>query len=1188
MGKLKIALHRKFPTFFIKELKDYKVRENFPLSLVEKIVKEISSEELVKIFKEYRVQINLEWGYSFQNLLYDRNIVDYAISCSIQNVSYIPEEMISDENISFIEEKVKKYGYAILPICLTHKKFLQSQIIMEAYLDNLQENKSLSTFISLLKIIYEEENSILYRVIDVGRKEGLFKTIEKEYMYILENSLLLKEYLKANINILESIPSEKLNEAIEIVCEEIRKGNICFKKEHEKNCPSDETYKRLSIPQVLEALIETGNLLEDNLTGFKFNLEEMPDKCVKIIFEQFKNIFSFKYCSYFILNFSSKKLLDLAIESKAYKLCLNFDNSAFDESILNVLDLKFEQDKGDSYFIDFYAKLAIYYKNYNSFKNIIEILKERGYFLFNFHKEVYKNEWCLKVFIENNLYEYIDNFKETTFNEENINLLYRKIPFENFVQLNFIKSNFENILNVININTIDEFDEMFSNLSKFYSPVNSFIVMRKYKESGLSSPKSDLLYQYFLDKFITEYGNMYNDRNMAELLANRILNGERSPFSLCFIKKAYEKKEMICATCFNDILSIESYNYIACLPREVINKVNKKHINEIIKLLKSHNVSEKNIFKLAFNIYLSIGLSRARDLLSLNIEKSYGPISEEKLLKIFEAISPIDILFKKVGNGYEPVLNEEWIKLIFGENYKIKNTPIRNFLNDLSDKKEEIELLKDKINKDLTLSEDERKSRLQRLDNLFEKYKKELYYFFGKMSRVHREWDIIEEEFLKACNKSKLKIKLNISKINEILDLVETKRRTQKLEPRDMPLIQSDVFKYVGYDTQFTTNPEQAPQRAITLSRRMEGLYTKKFPDITLKKEGFTLHVYNPQDRRILSAGYRSGCCFRPNGNADDGGKDISSLVNYCCSTEYGGGIEITDENGNTVMFSPLLRNGNVLMIHSLETKNIQNSKLVHELLKEFAEKTIEESYKVGDKIDFVTITSLHNAIDTSYTLGQLPDDKKFRIFYDGEKFNGVYNNLDFSHLVLAHRDGVQAEDIEYGRVEHSYQYPINRSIIYISLNEEELKNIKNLDELNNQIISISNERINALKEGNGEKSYELLRIIKSLKAEYLSSYKALLSHHKNNDIYSDYKQALVYVNSINNNLGISIDEDIKEINCDLDWYIVITTSGKIIANCLPSGAKELYRNLVNFKSIRNLNELQNKDYLEENLHIKL
>ena len=148
MGKLKIALYRKFPTFFIKELKNYNGRDDFPLSLVDKIVKEISSEELVKIFKEYRVQINLEWGYSFQNLLYDRNIVDYAISCSILNVSYIPEEMISDENISFIEEEVKKYGYSILPLHFTHKKFLQSQIIMEAYLDKCQKEENIYTFVS--------------------------------------------------------------------------------------------------------------------------------------------------------------------------------------------------------------------------------------------------------------------------------------------------------------------------------------------------------------------------------------------------------------------------------------------------------------------------------------------------------------------------------------------------------------------------------------------------------------------------------------------------------------------------------------------------------------------------------------------------------------------------------------------------------------------------------------------------------------------------------------------------------------------------------------------------------------------------------------------------------------------------------------------------------------------------------
>ena len=138
---------------------------------------------------------------------------------------------------------------------------------------------------------------------------------------------------------------------------------------------------------------------------------------------------------------------------------------------------------------------------------------------------------------------------------------------------------------------------------------------------------------------------------------------------------------------------------------------------------------------------------------------------------------------------------------------------------------------------------------------------------------------IFPENF--SSNKSKLSIKLNVAYCNSAIKKIESNRKKPALEFRDEPLLNSDVFDYVGYDNQFVSEPAKAPARAIELSRRMEKVEKKKFPNIELEKDGYTLFVYGPQDRNILSAGFRSGCCFRPRGNADNSGKD-NSLLNYC------------------------------------------------------------------------------------------------------------------------------------------------------------------------------------------------------------------------------------------------------------------------------------------------------------------
>lgn len=409
-----------------------------------------------------------------------------------------------------------------------------------------------------------------------------------------------------------------------------------------------------------------------------------------------------------------------------------------------------------------------------------------------------------------------------------------------------------------------------------------------------------------------------------------------------------------------------------------------------------------------------------------------------------------------------------------------------------------------------------------------------------------------------------------MSYLNSISVDVKEKRTKPKLEPRDILLDQSDVFEYVGYDTQYTTNPDKAPARAIELSRRMDNVKTKKFPNIKIEKDGYQLFVYEPHDRRILSAGYRSGCCFRPNGNADNSGKD-NSLLNYCATTEYGGGVEIKDAQGETIMFSPLLRNGNVLMIHSIETKhsgNQQAMQTVHELLGEFGKRTIEESKRHGDSIDFVTITDLHH-LQKQYTKGVLPQESKFTV-YDGEQaFTSMYTNLDSNQMILEHTPGKTISDITYGSVAASYEYPIIDYYFINQFSNEEREIIEVMKELEERIIDLSNQRFIAKKNNQYELSNVLLLEIKQTKGEFLKYYKKALELRKGIDIFNKYKESNKMVAGINEQLGVEFQIDISELYNGVDWYIIITPDNKIIPAALPSGEQRLREELEKLETLR-------------------
>ena len=287
--------------------------------------------------------------------------------------------------------------------------------------------------------------------------------------------------------------------------------------------------------------------------------------------------------------------------------------------------------------------------------------------------------------------------------------------------------------------------------------------------------------------------------------------------------------------------------------------------------------------------------------------------------------------------------------------------------------------------------------------------------FEKNITAIIQNWDSIKQniQYRKANNliNDGLEVRTNVEQIlNSFFSLIRLKTNSVSAIEFEM----TAGSEQVGLDTQYTKSVGTAVQRAYSLAEKMDLVgTTKKFPDFSVKsKEGnVELKVLHPQDKSAILLGYETGCCFRPNGNADNSAKNEESLLQYCTSTPYGGILKCGEMNENGTAFSkvymgtPILVNGNCMMFHSYETKNAHDVELVNKLLLDAAENAIKLSN--GD-IKAVMMTDLHGSERVS-----LKDKYSMRCDYfqpycenEYEKYQTMYTNLDCATVLLAAQVG--------------------------------------------------------------------------------------------------------------------------------------------------------------------------------------
>lgn len=818
-----------------------------------------------------------------------------------------------------------------------------------------------------------------------------------------------------------------------------------------------------------------------------------------------------------------------------------------------------------SLFPDMYLELADHHKS--NFENIKTILENDGNY-FNLIPLEYVTDECIMISIMNGYqfsYEHFDI----------MNLFFTKMLNEN---PDFVYDLF--------VSTSDTKLQLF---------LMSIIIKSKVERTIEVNDTITFIIQEYTKTF---QQNEINETYISSLM-KQILNGE---VWVCNLDCIHSMQELLYVSHFGNLFmnTVSGNNndirlqpiILSNLSFDIYTKTNLKQYRDIKRILLDMGMDDFSASEIAITTYSVLGFSRAKELLS----GKYGDITIDQLCRLFTDINCSHVMFEPDGGKYKPIINETLINLLFGSNYKVMNTPIRNYLNGFCEMEQYILHEIEVIQNNCEFTQDEKIKKTNEVSKNFKNYCFNVRDFIANINFIFHKWNDIEEEFLKKQSVSKLKIKLNVAQVNEIVTLIKSSNKntfirglfTEKeqlrasripdFELRDYPLVISDVFDYVGIQTQYTVNPKMAPLRAVELSRMMEGVTSLKIPDVSLNYGEYRIKVFHPQDRNLISGGYRTGCCFRPKGDADNYGQN-HSLLAYCCSSEYASGIEIKDYEGKTLMFSPILRNGNVLVIYSFESIGLteKEQQISNDLLYSWASEVIRVSQKEenDNSIIAVVISDLKPLLDFSRSQGILPKDKKFKVYDPEHKYKRMYYELDkLNQYVLAFSENKTFDDIKYDKeVIKSYHYPTQvTDIKSVVVNDHQLEIIHKIRSNKEKIIELAKKRKKLLKLKKEEIAFDLLKLIYQIRKENLSFQKKLYRMNENTkrDIFSDYIYGIEIANHICDQLNVSRKAEMyhfKQIIYSNGWYIGVTRDHKIYGDCINHFESDFIHAIIDLKN---------------------
>ena len=392
-------------------------------------------------------------------------------------------------------------------------------------------------------------------------------------------------------------------------------------------------------------------------------------------------------------------------------------------------------------------------------------------------------------------------------------------------------------------------------------------------------------------------------------------------------------------------IALMTANYLVGLNTEQILKLNVKHINKLVKLLEDKSQDELSAIY-GIAIKLYFIFGYERSLEILN-----GKFGEYN--KVFlDNVAKTDVTrvsLKQEGTKYLPDIDKRFINFMF-------ETPKNNHF---------ISMLKDKTS-----------------------------YFYKRWSYLYNNYD----EILEKChNEITLKKVLSIME-TDALDINRSLITPDMFELNNIDFLENIIL---GNKTHYSNN--EILETIVDIYGQMKKRVESSIPYVEgIANNGYHYQMLKLDDQQIFTLGYKANCCIRT--------KDIAhNHLLHAALCRNGRVLVIYDRLGDIAAFSPLKRNGNVLIANSIECVSDKYQD-ISSCFQEAIEDIIYITRNSEEPLDLALIGSASTCKPPTIPF---PDNYPIPTIY--EKEDEIYAHTDIYHKkvdIIYKHSGFSYEDI--------------------------------------------------------------------------------------------------------------------------------------------------------------------------------
>lgn len=390
--------------------------------------------------------------------------------------------------------------------------------------------------------------------------------------------------------------------------------------------------------------------------------------------------------------------------------------------------------------------------------------------------------------------------------------------------------------------------------------------------------------------------------------------------------------------------------------------LNVKHINQILNSLKLENEDELSNIY-SYAIRLYLVFGLERSLLILN--ETYGKLND-KFYENLDKLNVENIVMIKEGSKYIPEIPLYFNNFMFANN---KNNHFSEMLN---------------------------------YDN----------------SKLNEYWSYLFNNFSEI--KERCHGEITIKKLNIIFKQLSPTRDIDDVTPDNYRLSENNILNDVCLGNKTKKSNEEIYKTLLDIYEKMKKRNESSIPYINGKaSNGYSYEIMKLNDPIIFTLGYKCNCCIRI--------FDIAhNHLLYAALCRNGRILIIKDEFNNLAAFVVLKRNGEVLILNSIEyLHKRKNPKAIEATIEAINNIVLCSKTKEKNEINLVCIGTESYARPNG---NPFPDDIETPTIL--EKDIEIYKLTDFYHkklTIIYKNPNLDLHHIKYGNPEYSYKDERNK-----------------------------------------------------------------------------------------------------------------------------------------------------------------